>query len=482
MICNYTEQTMSDEMTFPAEPPVDADEGGSQDNGGLPEIVFANPDVAVMPSAAIIHDNETFLVQWSAFNTGQADSEAFIDNLTIYSVPDCPGSDDNLTAVWDSDADGDPQDFQEPPLAAQTQGPMMQPTVGPFPAGFYRLTVTLNSGNPPADEQDMTNNLTYNCIEIIEADTSQNDSSEDQSGTSDQGDTTDEGSGSQEGDTTDEGSGSQEEDQGFDPAGVAEADTTLAEGGGAPTYDAAAAVAYARKFWNRPCTDLRIAPDLGQHPELTQRGFIDASSVDKFLKRQDEQAEDAVDAEGNLVPKGSWDFLDDCTHFISCCIGRPPATAYPKNDTPKAVSEWRANTAPAGGLLLPNHSLDVTMYGLAGLDRLVEFLTAPARQWATKLANDISKDVARPLMDKMMPGDLIAYSHGGKFDHLVILLGDNGKLNGKVACHTYCRSDASDCTWDNDWDAISPPGGDYHVTLLQMPRRKKPAGTQSKPA
>jgi hypothetical protein len=246
------------------------------------------------------------------------------------------------------------------------------------------------------------------------------------------------------------------------------------EGGGSVMYDAKAAVAYARKFWNRPCTDLRIAPDLDHHPELTQRGFIEASSVDKFLKRPHEQAEDAVDAKGNMVPKGSWDFLDDCTHFISCCIGRPPATAYPKNDTPKAVSEWRANIAPAGGLPLPSHSLDVSMYGLAGLDRLVEFLTSPARQWATKLADDVSKDTARKLMDKMMPGDLIAYSQDGKLDHLVILLGDNGKLNGKVACHTYCRSDASDCTWDNDWDSIRPPEGDYRITLLQMPRLKNP--------
>jgi hypothetical protein len=241
-----------------------------------------------------------------------------------------------------------------------------------------------------------------------------------------------------------------------------------------PSYEAKAAVAYARKFWNRPCTDLRIAPDLGHHPELQNRGFIDASSVNAFLKRDGEQAEDAVDAMGNAVPQGSWDFLDDCTHFISCCIGRPPATAYPKHDTEKAVNEWRANIAAAGGLPLPSHSLDVSMYGLSGLDRLVEFVTAPARRWATILASDVSKDDARPKMNEMMPGDLIAYSSGHKFDHLVILLGDDGKHNGKVACHTYCRSDAKECTWDNKWDEIKPPGGDYHVTLLQMPRPKKP--------
>jgi hypothetical protein len=241
-----------------------------------------------------------------------------------------------------------------------------------------------------------------------------------------------------------------------------------------PSYNAEAAVAYARKFWNRPCTDLRIAPDLGHHPELQNRGFINASSVKAFKKRKGEQAEDAVDAMGNVVPQGSWEFLDDCTHFISCCIGCPPETAYPKHDTEKAVIDWRAKTAAAGGLPLPSHSLDVSMYGLSGLDRLIEFLTAPARRWASKVADDVSKDVARKLMDQMKPGDLIAYSSGHKLDHLVILLGDQGKHNGKVACHTYSRSDAKECTWDNKWDEIEPPGGDYHVTLLQMPRPKKP--------
>jgi hypothetical protein len=101
---------------------------------------------------------------------------------------------------------------------------------------------------------------------------------------------------------------------------------------------------------------------------------------------------------------------------------------------------------------------------------LIEYLTAPSRKWAKILKDKVSKDDARSVMDKMMPGDLIAYSSGGRFDHLVILLGDDGKHNNKVACHTYCRSDDAACTWDNDWDAIRPPGGDYRVTLLQMPR------------
>jgi hypothetical protein len=142
-------------------------------------------------------------------------------------------------------------------------------------------------------------------------------------------------------------------------------------------------------------TDLRIAADLTNCAQLTHRGFIDGTGVKMFLKRPDEPAEDAVDAtcdpdavvkKCKPVLRGTWDCLDDCTHFISCCIGRPPATAYPKHDTPKAVSEWRANIAPAGGLPFSSGHLDVSMYGISGVDKLLEFLISPARRWATVLA------------------------------------------------------------------------------------------------
>ena len=141
--------------------------GGEEPQGsGLPELVFANAENPVEPSLAIIHDNESFEVQWSAMNIGQADSEPFTDNLTIYQVPSCPGSDDDLTEVWSSDVDGDPSDFEQDAIPAGGQGSMMQPTVGPFPPGFYRLTVTLNSGFPPAPEQTSANNSTFHCIEV----------------------------------------------------------------------------------------------------------------------------------------------------------------------------------------------------------------------------------------------------------------------------------------------------------------------------
>ena len=132
----------------------------NQSDAAQVNIVFATD---VIPDKAIIHDNETFQVQWAAFNAGQVDSPAFTDLLVITSIPEgCPGSDDQThPVVYDSSTDGNPQDFLESPLPAQTQGSLMQPMVGPFPAGAYRLTVTLATG--------LVNSTLFNCIDIIAA-------------------------------------------------------------------------------------------------------------------------------------------------------------------------------------------------------------------------------------------------------------------------------------------------------------------------
>jgi hypothetical protein len=130
----------------------------------MADIVFANPNNPITPDRAIVHDNESFAVQWSAFNGGGQAVSSFHDRLVVTSIPEgCPGSDDvDHAVVFDSDANGDPADYTEPGLAAGTAGALMRPHVGPFAAGSYRLTVTLAS--------DTGNGATtFNCIEIMPA-------------------------------------------------------------------------------------------------------------------------------------------------------------------------------------------------------------------------------------------------------------------------------------------------------------------------
>jgi hypothetical protein len=118
----------------------------------------------VNPDIAILHDNESFRVQWSAQNLGPDATDGFVDRLVIALRPEgCAGPEkQDETIVYDSDADGDPVDFAEPPLEARETGPLMAPLVGPFLAGAYRLTVTL-------DAQGCHPVTLFNCIDIIEA-------------------------------------------------------------------------------------------------------------------------------------------------------------------------------------------------------------------------------------------------------------------------------------------------------------------------
>jgi hypothetical protein len=117
-------------------------------------IFFVNPENPIVPSSVIIKDSDSFEVQWSAVNGSDADVEPFTDRLVITSIPEgCPGSDDaEHPVVFD-------ETFDEPALAPGEAGPLQNPTVGPFAAGSYRLTVTLADDTGDGD-------ATFNCIDI----------------------------------------------------------------------------------------------------------------------------------------------------------------------------------------------------------------------------------------------------------------------------------------------------------------------------
>ena len=126
----------------------------------MPDITFATP---VITDKQIIHADDTFRGQWKAFNAGPVNNPGFTDRLVVTLMPEgCPGSDDQDHAVvYDSDKDGDPQDFFEPSLSTGAEGPLMQPMVGPFAVGSYRLTVTLDTNS--------TLMTTFNCVDIVNA-------------------------------------------------------------------------------------------------------------------------------------------------------------------------------------------------------------------------------------------------------------------------------------------------------------------------
>ena len=188
-----------------------------------------------------------------------------------------------------------------------------------------------------------------------------------------------------------------------------------------PRYDRAGAIAYARKFWLRPCDDGFIA--LGAS---AGKDFVKAPAGTVFEHESDASGE----REHALFPDRtqiSWKDLDDCTHFISCCIGERPGER-------------------CGGLKITIRQLGsppTAPFGIVRVSTMVDFLVR------NKLAEVVAeKSTDETMIDKLQEGDLVAYFNKarGIYSHMALLLPGH-----KIACHTYCRSDQPDCTWDNDW-------------------------------
>lgn len=130
----------------------------------MADIVFAVTDKPITTDKQIIHDNENFSVQWVALNTTDQVINPFVDGLVITSIPEgCPGTDGaDHPVVFDSQTDGNDSDYTESPLPAHSTGSVIQPTVGPFPVGHYRLTVTL--------DRDLGRGVTqFLCIDTVAA-------------------------------------------------------------------------------------------------------------------------------------------------------------------------------------------------------------------------------------------------------------------------------------------------------------------------
>jgi hypothetical protein len=191
-----------------------------------------------------------------------------------------------------------------------------------------------------------------------------------------------------------------------------------------PSFNREAALQYGRSFWNRVCSDEYVAGSFAENiaDELQplaayQRVPRDTRFVHEFSNPAKEHA---ILPDGAKIP---WARLDDCSHFVSCCIGAPPGSA-------------------AGGLTLPA-DFPAGPYGILSATRLVSHLRSSA------VASVISvRDKTNPHLERIRPGDLIAYYNkdAGRFAHMAMYAG-----NGKIVCHTYCRSDDAACTWDNEY-------------------------------
>jgi hypothetical protein len=141
-------------------------------------------------------------------------------------------------------------------------------------------------------------------------------------------------------------------------------------------YNSAGAIDYAMQRWNAPCHDNVICTStpwrfLSRAARLNAQ-FIQDSDVSEHAEWTEQN--------GNLV-RVEWEELDDCAHFVSCCIGK------------------------GGGLNLPYPVTGV--YGHFDVDNLVNWLFAQGRLTQTffkKTATD-----GDTLLSVLQGGDVIAY-------------------------------------------------------------------------
>jgi hypothetical protein len=116
-----------------------------------------------------------------------------------------------------------------------------------------------------------------------------------------------------------------------------------------PNYDRFAVVEYARKYWQRVCSDSFIA--CKNRPKT---GFYEKVPLGTVFERRIDGGERAKLPDGSEIDGF---YLDDCTHFISCCIGNPP----PRGER-------------AGGLHIPQEPILGTPgyvpYGIIGVPTL----------------------------------------------------------------------------------------------------------------
>lgn len=195
-------------------------------------------------------------------------------------------------------------------------------------------------------------------------------------------------------------------------------------------YSRPGAVAYATTYWNRVCHDnyialepesdfaekkkghrpfIKVEPDTVFITAKNSKNKNNPNKVMEYAKRPQKKPEEYI----------SFDDLNDCTHFVSCCLGK------------------------GGGLLITPQVKDGP-FGKLGVPVLIDYLKT--KNWIKQtgtpeaiMVADLEK--AKEIMLTLEKGDIVAYLDGkGLFHHLALYLGDN-----KIACHTTSQ-------WQSLWN------------------------------
>ncbi|SDJ51345.1 Putative amidase domain-containing protein [Paraburkholderia steynii] len=126
--------------------------------------------------------------------------------------------------------------------------------------------------------------------------------------------------------------------------------------------------------------------------------------------------------------------MDDCTHFVSSCIGQ------------------------RGGGLPVTGDFSAGPYRIISANKLVTYLiTKKSAEFKGEKTTDDHTDL-------LQPGDIIGYfkKSKGRYVHLALYAG-----GGNIYCHTYSRSPT--CTWDHNWH-LHPGDPDFSYSFIHITR------------
>jgi hypothetical protein len=202
-------------------------------------------------------------------------------------------------------------------------------------------------------------------------------------------------------------------------------------------YDRKQAISYASFYWYKVCHDQYICTTDDRVPGTKPgRPYIRVDPATYFgalLGMKEAALSRKADNRGQpdaIVLSG--DDIEDCTHFISCCLG------------------------PLGGGLAIVSEFPTGPYGLLAPQKLLDFLWK-TKNWAEILGTE--KTPSSEIPGNLQEGDLIFYWNGSAYQHSAMYLGNywNGSdYRGLITCHSSCR-------WLADWDVGFPKCTCVHI-------------------
>ncbi|MCI0336642.1 MAG: hypothetical protein L0226_03625 [Acidobacteria bacterium] len=193
-------------------------------------------------------------------------------------------------------------------------------------------------------------------------------------------------------------------------------------------YDRLLTIFSAAYFWDKVAHDGRVATKGGYPAKINGVTLTPGLPLDQIG--------------ANLIE-------EDCTHFVSCCIGQSKCTIKVGN---------RDITIHGGGLRISSPFKGAKVYGHTHVAQLVGELYNSKQAsiiWPQFLPTRYDS-TRNKILQNLRAGDLLAYArkpNPNHYEHMAILVGPD-----TIACHTYSRL-------NKDYTDVSFPW----VTLLRLP-------------